>query len=491
METRDPPKAAPLPIEWEPLRRAVKKVGRNDPCPCGSGKKYKKCCEAKDAARLSDPSPFAGLTRAEAVEDPARHGDPRVFDMMSKEELAGVASAKLTSEQLGTYAVRAAQKGLYDEASRAIDELARRDDKWGADANGFRMDIVHVMVREGDVERADAELAKMTDDHAYTRSAKLAVAAKKRDGAALDLLEAALAKDPDEPLPFFDAAFALHDAGLPATALALIRATPIDVLHPEDVKELQYEADQIRRAMSLPVEDPVFDVMLLAYDRRHPHAEIADTKRVLEEAEKTRHQLDSLKLALGDLQRKRAEAEAALEAAQRQSTASATRVPEADESDALRRKLDALKAEVREQQRERAELRDKLRQLEAPPKRRGAEEEREEPPREPREAVDEGEEVPADRPLRPVTFGPLFYDSVRGLDPKIVLKAQEIALRFGSYDASTWHQAKKMRDLPDVFTLRVGIHHRLILRRSSDGGVEARELVTREAFDGVLRGYRR
>jgi hypothetical protein len=23
------------------------KVGRNDPCPCGSGKKYKKCCEEK------------------------------------------------------------------------------------------------------------------------------------------------------------------------------------------------------------------------------------------------------------------------------------------------------------------------------------------------------------------------------------------------------------------------------------------------------------
>lgn len=24
----------------------MSKVGRNDPCPCGSGKKYKKCCEA-------------------------------------------------------------------------------------------------------------------------------------------------------------------------------------------------------------------------------------------------------------------------------------------------------------------------------------------------------------------------------------------------------------------------------------------------------------
>jgi preprotein translocase subunit SecA len=29
--------------------RSGQKVGRNDPCPCGSGKKYKKCCLAKGA----------------------------------------------------------------------------------------------------------------------------------------------------------------------------------------------------------------------------------------------------------------------------------------------------------------------------------------------------------------------------------------------------------------------------------------------------------
>lgn len=28
------------------------KIGRNDPCPCGSGKKYKKCCLLKQQARL-------------------------------------------------------------------------------------------------------------------------------------------------------------------------------------------------------------------------------------------------------------------------------------------------------------------------------------------------------------------------------------------------------------------------------------------------------
>jgi preprotein translocase subunit SecA len=26
--------------------RGTAKIGRNDPCPCGSGKKYKKCCGA-------------------------------------------------------------------------------------------------------------------------------------------------------------------------------------------------------------------------------------------------------------------------------------------------------------------------------------------------------------------------------------------------------------------------------------------------------------
>lgn len=30
-----------------PVTRDAPKVGRNDPCPCGSGKKHKKCCAAR------------------------------------------------------------------------------------------------------------------------------------------------------------------------------------------------------------------------------------------------------------------------------------------------------------------------------------------------------------------------------------------------------------------------------------------------------------
>ncbi len=51
----------------------MKKAGRNDPCPCGSGKKFKKCCESKmisgrfmaakvDAASATQIRKAVGLT---------------------------------------------------------------------------------------------------------------------------------------------------------------------------------------------------------------------------------------------------------------------------------------------------------------------------------------------------------------------------------------------------------------------------------------------
>ena len=48
-----PDNARPSPrnmqsLKPETIRRTRKKLGRNDPCYCGSGKKYKHCCYEKD-----------------------------------------------------------------------------------------------------------------------------------------------------------------------------------------------------------------------------------------------------------------------------------------------------------------------------------------------------------------------------------------------------------------------------------------------------------
>jgi len=46
----EPGRSTP-PLKREPVRTPTgAKVGRNDPCPCGSGKKYKKCCYLKQGA---------------------------------------------------------------------------------------------------------------------------------------------------------------------------------------------------------------------------------------------------------------------------------------------------------------------------------------------------------------------------------------------------------------------------------------------------------
>jgi hypothetical protein len=57
----------------EPQTRLVPKIGRNDPCPCGSGKKYKRCCLAR--------------TEAEPVEDLAWRRLRRLLDEHQRDML--------------------------------------------------------------------------------------------------------------------------------------------------------------------------------------------------------------------------------------------------------------------------------------------------------------------------------------------------------------------------------------------------------------------
>ncbi len=37
----------------EPIRNRGSRIGRNDPCPCGSGKKYKNCCLRKGGGMIA------------------------------------------------------------------------------------------------------------------------------------------------------------------------------------------------------------------------------------------------------------------------------------------------------------------------------------------------------------------------------------------------------------------------------------------------------
>jgi tetratricopeptide (TPR) repeat protein len=98
----------------------AQKVGRNDPCPCGSGKKYKKCCLEKEAesARNRPPPPpvrhqppIASATRA--VAPPAVAWDAIDLDDDDLDELSN-------------RVVDLIHAGRLDEAEKVCDQLDRR-----------------------------------------------------------------------------------------------------------------------------------------------------------------------------------------------------------------------------------------------------------------------------------------------------------------------------------------------------------------------------
>ena len=103
------------------------KVGRNDPCPCGSGKKYKRCCLEKDetaerkfaatertfAATASVPQRQIGTVAAEIAERLA----------------AGAYEIDETEDELATasnVAVDLVHAGRLDEAEEAAHDLLER-----------------------------------------------------------------------------------------------------------------------------------------------------------------------------------------------------------------------------------------------------------------------------------------------------------------------------------------------------------------------------
>jgi hypothetical protein len=57
----------------------MKKIGRNEPCPCGSGKKYKKCCLAKDEAAVSQEQIAAPNGEARIFHDGGLSDDEAVL----------------------------------------------------------------------------------------------------------------------------------------------------------------------------------------------------------------------------------------------------------------------------------------------------------------------------------------------------------------------------------------------------------------------------
>jgi tetratricopeptide (TPR) repeat protein len=99
------------------------KPGRNDPCPCGSGKKYKKCCQPKEDA----------VERETIAKDQAAREERTAARRMSKAQalahLAAIAAGTDDEDELTTAsnaAVDLVHAGKLEEAEAAARDLLAR-----------------------------------------------------------------------------------------------------------------------------------------------------------------------------------------------------------------------------------------------------------------------------------------------------------------------------------------------------------------------------
>ncbi len=121
------------------------KVGRNDPCPCGSGKKYKRCCLPKDQARVRQEA------AERAGEPPAGGADPEVNRARLEALIEGLS---------GGGRDRGARGGAASEAASALSSLPAESKEALKDL------VVGLLAKKEDVddleERARAAVRKLS-----------------------------------------------------------------------------------------------------------------------------------------------------------------------------------------------------------------------------------------------------------------------------------------------------------------------------------------
>jgi hypothetical protein len=249
------------------LRRTAPKVGRNDPCPCGSGRKYKKCCAEKDEARLADPSPVAGITMSEYIEHPETYLDPEQLGSLSVGEIARLNYSLLTTR----CAIEALRKlSLYhfwDEAESVMEELAtRRDFPLGCVADEYRSELLHEAISAGARDVFLRQAAKIQDSKILDNF-RMDFDLLNLDPEILNRIEKEVIDNLQNPQHgrIFDLAFAALDQ-YPALGILFARAA-LNPSRPLDTETVLEEVERARDRLQLPPGDIAQDLYERLIDR--------------------------------------------------------------------------------------------------------------------------------------------------------------------------------------------------------------------------------
>ena len=445
----------------QPLRRTEPKVGRNDSCPCGSGLKFKKCCQGKATpkvyTRWVPPAQFVPFRL------PLHH-------------VVQLRPQALDSRQLYLLIEDLSYRGPIDLAEEALDELLSRSDPPHSHDEALEDLIL------GASERCPSDrlllLAQRLQGET-PRSAQLKSHLLAALHPQVQKVDASWASLLDKPGDMANLALYLRRSR-PALSLLLARLALVQGNDEWEGEMLLGGLGQTRARLGLEPDDPIEEIWerLQDYDDEEESDEPDPAMQALQkELTEARQRLRQLEIA---------KSRPPSPAKTRPVAAPAPELPSPPAPDPevkrLRERLQEVKALLRERNQERTQLRDELKNRAAAPVEAN-------PP------VRQEESEPEFLEFESATRPPLLPEWTRTATQELrelPVPTARLALRLtGELAAglpSTWHKTKPILAVEGIHSIRLGLNHRMLFRPEPEAGIlVVHHLVTRGDHDHVIK----
>lgn len=501
------------------IRRPVEKLGRNEPCRCGSGRKYKKCCFDKDQDTLRDASSYEGITASQIRENPSLVDDSSYIERLKPYELKKLVPARMNNEQLFRAYRRADVYGLRGIAFQMLLELKGRPGK-DEYAVEHMADLLYSALRSKDVELARRVIPHIPEDERFYNLAYKLRYELLEDSGKFDNLESlcrnAFVRESDagekHSRPhehwLLELSYAFADI-MPALSLVFGRAAIVSEPDRHLDNEMLIEGiHKTRIALDLePWGDPIEDYWDWVVGEADEHdVEQGKDDKIRQLQKELAEARSKSATALGNLREKEQEL-ARLEkkldgskkappqvSAEQNAVKDFSSTKAVDKTDgereqevvALRKKIEGLKQEIGSQQESRRQLRRELQEANEKMSRQGRAQTKTLEP----DNDEEQSALPAlPEKMRLPVFTEAFYGSCQELPADLVKKAMQSAVGLAFRDDAVMKQTVSIERLPGHYRIKIGSHHRLIVRRTQAGSLEIMDVIQRKEFETWIRQH--
>jgi hypothetical protein len=489
------------------VRRPVPKIGRNAPCPCGSGKKYKKCCHEKDQQLLRDPSPYEGITMTQLRSMPNLANDVEIITNMRAYELKKLEPAQLNEDQLYQAYSCAVHFGMRQFGYDMLMELKGRPKKQEF-ALGHMEDLLESALDAGDlgVARKAMDVIPPENLHdAATLELQFDLVQNLENFTPLEACsQQALKQEEDEDrikldYGLLDLSYKMENS-MPALSIVFARAAVMGRENAFLDNELLVETVRACRAElgHDPWQDPLEDFFEWTMKKGESNFQVEAKDRQIQEfkekviqanrsAAKKQSELREKELELDRLGKKLAGTVTATAVSDKTAE---TVVPLSSEQRKtaadLRRQIDNLKAEINIQQHDRRQLRRKLQDTQKQLRIREA---TNAPTSRPDEKPDGLAPQKASKKILIPDYNPTFCRNCESLPPPMVAKALKAAADFAAQDKTVWQRTKPIETLSRVYRIQIGRKYRLLLTWEPEVRLEILDLIHRHQLETWIKRF--